>query len=88
MLSVAIPACQIESKIEINIPAGLSLKKNNKNEMIYEILNDCTIGYELKDLIYRTVLADTDCAQVVSELQAMHLPQDVLCALLEVILAE
>ena len=56
--------------------------------MIYEILNDCTIGYELKDLIYRTVLADTDCAQVVSELQAMNLPQDVLGALLEVILAE
>ena len=88
MLSVAIPVCQIASEIEISIPAGLSLKKNNKNEMIYEILNDCTIGYELKDLIYRTVLADTDCAQVVSELQAMNLPQDVLGALLEVILAE
>lgn len=87
-LSITIPAQPVNECIEICFPEGLSLAKNRTTESLYALLNDCTIAYEQKEQIYRTVLSAADPALAICELQTMQLPTELMGALMEVLLAE
>ena len=71
-LSITIPAQPVNECIEICFPEGLSLAKNRTTESLYALLNDCTIAYEQKEQIYRTVLSAADPALAICELQTMQ----------------
>lgn len=87
-LSIVLPPCLPTDAIEISFPDGLRLAPNPVERQINEILDDATIAYETKEQVYR-VLGNVDNKFArITELLTLNLPNELLGALLEVILAE
>lgn len=87
-LSVTVPEQAVTTCVEVCFLNGLQLAKNSVHEIVYELLDDCAIAYELKEELYHMLLSASDPASAISALQAMQLPEELLGALTEVISAE
>ena len=81
---------EIDSKrtILIRFLDALSMAKNNIEQTVYCLLDQMNIKYEEKEAAYHSICHAKEPWRAISELQALHLPQDVINALSEVLLAD
>jgi alpha-glucosidase (family GH31 glycosyl hydrolase) len=81
---------KVSSRATATVDVGRNpqLDHNNPASLIWPLLNDAFIDYQLKENIWQIVSADSSTSTKMSRLQAMEMDANILAAVLELILAD
>lgn len=87
ILAVHLPAVDSKDQIEIRFANKIEIQKNNVSAMIYELLEQAEISFEIKEQIYSLLLTKVSLSKKATALQAMELPDSLFGAIIEILMA-